>query len=294
MMQLDFSHFSPWAFFVQPFLDYDFMRRALLGGLLLALSSAPLGVFLVLRRMSLMGDALSHALLPGVAIGFLLAGPLLWAMGLGGLISGLLVSLLAGMIARHALLRFDSALAGVYLIALAFGVLLITEAGSRLDLLHILFGHLLAVDAQTLQWLLPLSLCSLILLAFLFRPLVMDCVDPSLFGGRRNRVPMFFLGLVTLNLVVGFTLTGTLLTIGLMILPALAARLCSQRLMVIIGVATALSGVSVYGGLLWSYHAGLPTGPAIILLAGTFYLLALLGVPFYNARVRDRKQHKTG
>src|SRR5262245_53163955 len=123
-----------------PFVDFEFMRRALVACLALALGAGPLGVFLVLRRMSLMGDAIGHAVLPGVAVGYMLSGLSLTAMSLGGVAAGLVVALLAGATARATGLKEDASLAGFYLASLALGVLLISLRGSAVDLLHILFG----------------------------------------------------------------------------------------------------------------------------------------------------------
>eukprot|EP01030_Chromulinospumella_sphaerica_P027427 gene27427-27687_t len=119
------------------------MRRALVATLALSLSAAPLGVFLTLRRMSLLGDALSHAVLPGVAIGFMVSGLSLTAMALGGVIAGLLVAGVAGAVSRFTTLKEDASLAAIYLVALALGVTLIAGHGTQLDLLHILFGSAL-------------------------------------------------------------------------------------------------------------------------------------------------------
>src|SRR5918999_3775945 len=123
---------------IGPFLEYEFMRRALAGAFALAVGAAPIGVFLMLRRMSLMGDAMSHAILPGAALGFLVAGLSLWAMRLGGLIAALIVALAAGAMSRLTPLKEDAALAGFFLISLALGVLLVSAKGSSVDLLHIL------------------------------------------------------------------------------------------------------------------------------------------------------------
>ncbi|MFY1973856.1 metal ABC transporter permease, partial [Achromobacter dolens] len=139
---------SQWV--VSPFIDYGFMRRALAGACSLSLGAAPLGVFLVLRRMSLMGDAMSHAILPGVAAGFLLSGLSLWAMMLGGIATGLVVALLAGLVARLTPLREDASFAAFYLISLGLGVLLVSLRGSNMDLLHVLFGTVLGLDDASL------------------------------------------------------------------------------------------------------------------------------------------------
>jgi zinc/manganese transport system permease protein len=135
---------------IDPFLEFAFMRRALVGCLALSLGGPPIGVFLVLRRMSLMGDAMSHAILPGAAIGFLIAGLSLFAMSLGGFIAGITIAVLAGVVSRSTVLREDASLAAFYLMSLALGVLIVSIRGSSVDLLHVLFGTVLALDDAAL------------------------------------------------------------------------------------------------------------------------------------------------
>ncbi|MDO9125416.1 MAG: metal ABC transporter permease, partial [Parvibaculum sp.] len=139
-----------YATLIEPFVEYGFMRRALIACLALALGGGPIGTFLVLRRMSLMGDAMSHAILPGAAIGFLVAGLSIWGMSVGGLVAGLAVVLLAALISRATALREDASLAGFYLISLALGVLIVSVRGSNIDLLHVLFGTILSVTDDAL------------------------------------------------------------------------------------------------------------------------------------------------
>jgi zinc/manganese transport system permease protein len=265
-----------------PFVEFAFMRRALFGGAALAISAAPLGVFLILRRMSMMGDAIAHGILPGVAIGFLVAGFSLPAMALGGLIAGLGMAGLAAWITRRTGLRADASLAALYPISLASGVLLLGFASRRLDLLHILFGSALAVDAQTLQAMLMVSVVSLMVLALIFRPLMFDTLDPQFLRTVSRYGPVaygLFLGLVVVNLVVGFQAIGALMVIGLMMLPAAAARFWSLNLRIMLLLAALMGAVSVWLGLLLSYHAGLATGPCIVLMAGGFYLFSVLAGP---------------
>ncbi|MGZ9117123.1 MAG: metal ABC transporter permease, partial [Methylocystis sp.] len=164
--------------FVTPFADYEFMRRALVGSLALALSGAPLGVFLILRRMSLAGDALSHAILPGAAVGYLVAGLSLPAMTFGGLFAGLVVALAAGAASRFTTLREDASLAAFYLVSLALGVTLVSLRGSNVDLLHVLFGSVVGLDDAALLLLVGVSTLTLILLAVFYRALVLDTLDP--------------------------------------------------------------------------------------------------------------------
>ena len=191
--------------FVSPFIEFEFMRRALVGALALALGAGPVGVVLMLRRMSLMGDAMAHAILPGAAIGFLLAGLNLFALTVGGLVAGLLVALLAGFVARTTELKEDAALAAFFLVSLAVGVTIVSLRGSNIDLLHFLFGSVLALDDQTLVLIAGIATLSLVVMSLIWRPLVLDFVDPGFLRTVRRAgspVDILFLALVVLNLVV--------------------------------------------------------------------------------------------
>ena len=267
---------------ILPFADYGFMRRALVGVVALAFSAGPVGVFLTLRRMSLVGDAMAHAILPGAALGYLVGGLSLGFMTAGGLIAGFVVALLAGALTRISVLREDASLASFYLISLAGGVVLLSVKGSNLDLLHVLFGSVLGLDDPTLYLLVTAASLSLVVLAIIFRPLVLECVDPDFLrtvGGQGGRVHLVFLALLTLNLVSGFQALGTLLAVGLMMLPAIAARFFSRQIGPMMGIATGIGLMSGLIGLLVSYHFGLPTGPAIILSAGLILILSVLFGP---------------
>ena len=268
---------------IAPFADFEFMRRALVGSLALAFGAPPIGVFLMLRRMSLIGDALAHAILPGAAIGFLLAGLSLFALAGGGLIAGFLIAIGAGLVARATPLKEDASLAAFFLVSLALGVTIVSVKGNNIDLMHFLFGSVLAIDDPTLVLILGITSVSLVVLAVIWRPLVLECVDPgflqavSRIGGP---VHLAFLALVVLNLVGGFQALGTLLAVGIIMLPAVAARFWARDITGMIGGAIVIAAISGYAGLLVSYHADLPSGPAIILAAGAFYALSVVAGPF--------------
>ena len=262
-----------------PFVEFSFMRRALVGCFALSLSAPPIGVFLTLRRMSLMSDAMSHAVLPGAAIGFLVSGLSLPAMTVGGLAAGLLVALLSGFVTRSTVLKEDSSLAAFYLISLALGVMLVSLKGSSVDLLHILFGTVLALDDPALMLIGGIAAVTLVWLALAYRPLVIECVDPLFLrlSGRASAVThLSFLGIVVLNLVGGFQALGTLLAVGVMLLPAVIARFWATTLSGLLPIAVGAALLSSYGGLLLSYHWELPSGPAIVLVAGVLYGLSIL------------------
>lgn len=264
---------------VVPFAEFEFMRRALVGAVALAIAGAPIGVFLMLRRMSLTGDAMSHAILPGAAIGYLVAGLSLPAMTIGGLVAGVAVAVGAGAVARASVLKEDATLAAFYLLSLALGVTIVSMRGSNVDLLHVLFGTVLALDDQALILIAGIATATLLGFAAIFRPLVMESVDPVFLAsvGRVGApVHLIFMGLVVLNLVAGFHALGTLMAVGLMMLPAASARLWVEDLTALLGLSAGLGALAAVIGLLLSYHAGLPAGPAIILTAGTGYLASLV------------------
>ncbi|SIR27457.1 metal ABC transporter permease [Pseudacidovorax sp. RU35E] len=263
---------------IQPFVDFGFMRRALVGALALALGSAPMGTLLVLRRMSLMGDATGHALLPGAALGFLIAGPSLAAMSIGSFLAAIGVALGAGVVARATAQREDASFAAFYLIALALGVMLVSLRGTSVDLMHLLFGTILAVDDGALLLICGTTGVTLAVLALLWRPLIAECVDPGFLrsvGGPGRWVHLAFLVLTVANLVAGFQAMGTLMAVGLMMLPATAARFWVGQVGGLIAVAALIAAFSGLAGLLLSYHAQWPSGPAIVLVAGAIYLLSL-------------------
>src|SRR6201992_771029 len=260
------------------------MRRALAAVIALSLGGAPIGVFLMLRRMSLVGDAMAHAILPGAAIGFLLSGLNMFAMTTVGLIAGFTVAILSGVVARTTELKEDASLATFYLTSLALGVTIVSIKGSNIDLLHVLFGNILAMDDQTLLLVAINTTLTLVVLAVIYRPLVIESVDPlflrtvSHAGGVAH---LTFLALVVVNLVNGFQALGTLLAVGLMILPAGIARFWSRELTGMVTIAVASAILSGYAGLVLSFQTRIPSGPAVILVAAVIYVVSIL---FGNVR----------
>jgi len=264
---------------IAPFTDFAFMRRALAAVIALALGGAPIGVFLMLRRMSLVGDAMAHAILPGAAIGFLLSGLSLVAMTTGGLIAGFAVALLAGLVSRSTGVKEDASLATFYLASLALGVTIVSIKGTNVDLLHVLFGNILAMDDPTLLLVAVNATITLVVLAVIYRPLVIESVDPlflrtvSRAGGIAHLV---FLALIVVNLVSGFQALGTLLAVGLMILPASIARFWTRDITPMIAIAVVSAILSGYVGLVLSFQTRSPSGPAIILVASALSAASVL------------------
>ncbi len=277
-----------WEALVQPFVEFAFMRRALAGSLAVALAAAPVGVFLTLRRMSMTGDAIAHAVLPGVATAYLLAGLSLYAITLGGLVTGLAVAGLAGVASRATVQHEDASLASFHLLALALGVVIVSLGGSRVDLVHVLFGSVLALGDDAVLMLAAVASATALGLALVYRPLVLECVDPAFLKtvGKRagGRVHHLFLALMVLVLVAGFHALGTLMAVGIMILPAAAARFWARDIDRMIAVAVGAALLPVPAGLLASFHVDIPSGPAIVLAAGAIYLLSMVLGPHGSLR----------
>jgi zinc/manganese transport system permease protein len=266
-------------FLFSPFSEFIFMRHALVACLALSLGCAPVGMLLVLRRMSLMGDALSHAVLPGAALGFLVSGLSLYAMTIGGIIIGLTVALLAGAIARGTALREDASFAALYLISLAAGVLIISMRGTSIDLIHVLFGTILAVDDPALILVASITTVTLFTIALIYRPLIVECFDPGFLrsvGGRGAMMHFIFLVLVVLNLVAGFTALGTLMAVGMLMLPAASANFWAKQFWSASMAAAIIAMISSYSGLLLSFYMNFPSGPSIILIAGICYIFSVI------------------
>jgi zinc/manganese transport system permease protein len=268
-----------YAVLIGPFVSFGFMRTALVACLALALANGPLGTLLLLRRMSLEGDVLSHAVMPGAALGFLYAGYSLAALSLGGFLTGALVAGSAGLIARLRPKRQEASLAAFYLVSLALGVMIVSVRGSNVDLMHVLFGTVLAVDIKALLLIAAVSSVILLVLATIYRPLAVESFDPAFLrsigaGGGLFRA-MFLIALVA-NLVASFQAFGTLLAIGPMLLPAAAALCWTQRVWQAIALTIAIGMAADYAGLLISYYFNLPSGPAIVLAGSAIYGLSLI------------------
>jgi zinc/manganese transport system permease protein len=256
------------------------LREGLVATFALALGAGPVGVFLMLRRMSLIGDAMSHAILPGAAVGFLIAGLNVFAMTAGALVAGLLIAVLAGLIARATEIKEDASLAVFLLVSLALGVVIVAVRGTEIDLMGLLFGEVGAINREKMLIIAGNATVSLIGLALIYRPLVIECVDPGFLRSvSRTGAPahLAFLVLLVINLVSGFHAFGTLLGVGIMIIPAAIARFWTRDITVMIAVACGIA--AGWAGLLLSYSVQIPSGPGVTLVAGLFYGLSVLFGP---------------
>lgn len=268
-------------FFTEPF-QHDFMRRALAVSALAGLGGGLLGPLLVLRRMALMGDALSHSLLPGIALAWLCFGPTPGALFAGALLAGLLTALGGAVVSRLTVVKEDAAFGALFLVFFATGIALAVRLPTRLHLSHFLLGNVLGTSGSDLALVTGVCATTVIVLLVFRRPLMLESFDPVFHratGGPGRLVHVAFLALVVLNLVAGLQTMGVVLVLGLFLLPAVTARLWCENLGPLLAVSTALALVGSAAGLLLSYHAGVPSGPAIVLALGACLLVSLLIAP---------------
>lgn len=272
-----------WNFFIAPFTEYIFMQKALLSCFLLCLSAVPLGVFLLLRGLSLVGDSLAHGILPGIAIAAIFFGMNPVPLFIGGITAGLIVAFISNRLSTHSIIPEDASFTVIYSLSLALGVLILFHHGTNTNVMHLLFGSVLGVDSITLSLIAIVCLITIFFLAKFRKLLLMYCFDPLLFqvSGSSHKLLMFgFLALVVSNLVASYQAIGTLLALGLMMLPAITGRMLCRHYRQIFKVSSILGFLGCYVGLLLSYHADLPSGPSIILCLG----IQCLGV--YGVSVR--------
>lgn len=275
------------SYFLEPFIIHDFMRRALIACLAVSISGAPLGVFLVLRRMSLVGDAISHAILPGVALAFIIFGMSLWPMIVCGIIAAILVTLCAGVMSRFTSLKEETSFSGIYLISLAIGVLIMSMRGHNIELVDMLFGNILVVSRDSLMLISAVTSFSVLVLALIYRNLVLECFDHLFVRSiKRNGflTHQIFLMLIVLNLVCAFQVLGTLMAIGMIILPAISTRFWTQNIDVKIFLSILFALLASYFGLIFSFHYNLPSGPIIVLVAGFIKLFSACFGSYFSLR----------
>ena len=271
-------------------LAFDFMQRALVSTSVLSVSVAPVGAFLVLRRLSLAGEAMAHAIVPGIVIAFVLFGLSVSSMITGGMIAGIAVALGTSVLARRTLIREDASLASLYLIALALGIFILSAAGSAIPLKSFLFGSALGVGDDTLILIGSTATITLLSFAVMLRPLITATFDPMFFQSQSKQaglVQHWFMFLLVLNLLAAFKSLGTLMAVGLMILPATAARYWVSTITYYLMLTFVFALLSCWTGLIMSFYLdNVPTGPAIVLVAGSLFLISLIFAPLGLLRGR--------
>lgn len=285
-------------FIVEPF-TYGFMQRGLLSAALLSLSGGLLGAILVLRRMALMGDALAHSLLPGIALAYLIFGANLLALFAGGLFAGLLTAAGSALLSRLTRVKEDAAFGSLFVIFFAAGIALVSSMTTRIDFMHFLFGNILAVNRSDLMLSLIACLLTVATFALFHRNILLETFDPLFHratGGHGSLTHIGLLCLTVLNLVAALQAMGVVLALGLFLLPAVTAYLWCDRLshLLTASVLIALAGSVV--GIFISYHLNLASGASIVLTLGAAFITSAIVSPRYGMLARiiaDRREARS-
>ncbi len=280
------------AWLTDPFM-LGFMQRALVAALIVGVVCSVLGCFVVLRAMAFLGDALAHAILPGVAISYLLKANLL----AGALVAALLVALGINVISRKSVIKEDTAIGVLFAAALALGVVLISTANSyAVDLTHILFGSVLGVTTGDLLLTGSLALVVLVALFLFYKELLLASFDPILAHTLKRRPGLLdglLLILLALTVVVSLGTVGVGLVSALLVTPAATASLLTRRLPTMMLVSASIGAVSSVLGLFASYYLNVASGAAIVLVATAFFLLAFVFAPHRGLLARKLLARRT-
>jgi manganese/iron transport system permease protein len=274
------------SWLIEP-LQYSFMLRALAASIIVGTLCAVMGTYVVLRGMAFLGDALAHAILPGIAIAYLLGGNLL----LGALAAALVIAVGIGFFSRQGIVKEDTAIGILFAAALSLGIALISSIRTyAVDLSHILFGNVLGVSAADLWMTGGLGLLILTTVLVLFKPFLVISFDPVLAATMRlpaNLLQMLMLILLALTVVVSLQTVGVGLAAAMLVTPAATAYLLTRRLVPMMVTSALLGALSSVIGLYASYYINVVSGAAIVLTATLFFLLAFLFGPRQRIWLRN-------
>ncbi|HHW9691173.1 TPA: metal ABC transporter permease [Staphylococcus aureus] len=271
--------------FVEHLFTYQFLNRALITSIIVGIVCGTVGSLIVLRGLSLMGDAMSHAVLPGVALSFLFGIP----MFIGTLITGMIASIFIGYITSSSKTKPDAAIGISFTAFLASGIIIISLINTTTDLYHILFGNLLAITNSAFLTTIVIGSIVLILIIIFYRPLMISTFDPTfsrMSGLNTTLLHYFVMLLLSLVTVASIQTVGIILVVALLITPASTAFLISKKLYSMMIIASLISVISSIVGLYYSYIYNIPSGATIVLCTFVIYIITLFFTKFTNRKKR--------
>lgn len=264
--------------FIQGLLDFQFLQNALITSVMVGISAGIIGSFIILRGMSLMGDAISHAVLPGVALSYMLGSSYI----IGATIFGMASAALIGFVTKHSRLKNDTAIGIVFSAFFALGIILISFARSSTDLYHILFGNVLAVRDSDMFLTAAVLVNVLIAVPLFYKQLKLTSFAPTIaksYGWNISAINYGLMFLLTLVAVTSLQTVGTILVIAMLITPAATAYQLTDKLLVMIVLSTVFGTLSSIVGLYFSYSYNLPSGATIVMAAAVFFIVAFIFAP---------------
>jgi len=264
--------------FIEAVMQYGFLQKALITSVMVGIISGVIGCFIILRGMALMGDAISHAVLPGVAISFMLGINFF----IGAVITGILTAIGIGFINQNSRVKNDSAIGIMFTAAFAAGIILITFLKSSTDLYHILFGNVLAVRPSDMWMTLIVGIFVLLSVFIFYKELLVSSFDPIMaqaYGLPTKMIHYFLMVLLTLVTVASLQTVGIILVVAMLITPASTAYLLTDRLSVMIFISATCGSISAIIGLYLSFTYNLASGATIVLVATALFFTAFIFSP---------------
>lgn len=275
-------------------LSHRFLARGLAIALLLGVAGGLVGCVLLLRRIVLIADSFGHALLPGIGLAYLWFGPGHAGLFAGAAVAGLGTAVASGLLTRLTRLREDAAFACLFVVCMAVGVILMSRVAAPVDLMHYLFGNVLAATALDLSIVCAVACATVVGLAVAYRPLLMASFDPDFHraaGGHGLLLHLGVLAAIVANLVAALSTVGMVLALGIFVLPAAIAYLWCERFGTMLVVAAASGGLLAAAGLLASWQLDLPSGACMVGALGAGWVASLLLSPRHGLLGRLRRRH---
>lgn len=275
--------------FIEGLIKYDFLQNALITSVIVGIVSGVIGSFIILRGMSLMGDAISHAVLPGVAVSYMLGGSYM----IGASIFGIMAAGLIGFVTQKSKLKNDTAIGIVFSSFFALGIILISFAESSTDLYHILFGNVLAVRPSDMYTTLAVAVAVILFVILFYKELLVSSFDPVMAQAYGLKVQvihyalMFFLTLVAVS---SLQTVGTILVVAMLVTPAATAYLLTDKLSTMIVIASSLGAISAVIGLFFSYSYNLASGATIVLTTVVFFVIAFIFSPKQGFIIKRKEE----
>ncbi|CAM4227494.1 manganese ABC transporter permease [Bacillus manliponensis] len=264
--------------FINALMQYDFLQKALLTSVIVGIICGVIGCFIILRGMALMGDAISHAVLPGVAISYMLGINFF----IGAVFTGVLTAIGIGFVSQNSRVKHDMAIGIMFTSMFAVGIILVTMMKSSTDLYHILFGNVLAVRASDMWTTLIIGAIIIVLVFLFYKELLVSTFDPTMaqsYGLPNKMIHYGLMVLLTMVTVASLQTVGIILVVAMLITPAATAYLLTNRLWVMIYLAAIIGAISSIAGLYFSFSYNLASGATIVIVAAVLFILAFLFSP---------------
>ncbi|WP_201763508.1 metal ABC transporter permease [Chengkuizengella marina] len=278
--------------YVNYVMEYEYMQRAFLTSVIVGIICGAIGCFIILRGMALMGDAISHAVLPGVALSYVLGINFFF----GAVISGVLTTIGIGYISQNSRIKNDIAIGIMFTFAFAIGIIWVTLLKSSTDLYHILFGNLLVVRTSELWATFGIGVFVLVMIYLFYKELLVSSFDPTMsaaYGLPNKMIHYLLMILLTMVTVASIQTVGIVLVVAMLITPAATAYLLTDRLWIMIYLSSGFGAISSIVGLFFSNRFDLDSGATIVLTATTMFLIAFIFSPKQGVLWRSIKSKST-